>query len=116
VGGPAPAGVGGGLFVMQSSGGMLSAEAALDRPAQIVECGPAAGVIGARYLGSQLGYGNIITFDMGGTTPKASLIERGRLSVSEQYEVGAAMSATSPLMGGAGYALKLPVIDVSEVR
>ena len=111
----ASAGVGGRLLVMQSSGGMLSAEAALDRPAQIVECGPAAGVIGARYLGSQLGYGNIITFDMGGTTAKASLIERGRLSVSEQYEVGATMSATSPLMGGAGYALKLPVIDVSEV-
>ena len=59
-------------------GGMLSAEAALDRPAQIVECGPAAGVIGARHLGAQLGYGNIITFDMGGTTAKASLIERGR--------------------------------------
>ena len=100
---------------MQSSGGVLSAEAALDRPAQIVECGPAAGVIGARHLGRQLGYDNIITFDMGGTTAKASLIERGRLCTSEQYEVGSAMSATSPLMGGAGYALKLPVIDVSEV-
>ena len=111
----ASAGVRGRLLVMQSSGGMLSAEAALERPAQIVECGPAAGVIGARHLGSQLGYDNIITFDMGGTTAKASLIERGRLSTSEQYEVGAAMSATSPLMGGAGYALKLPVIDVSEV-
>ncbi len=111
----ASAGVRGRLLVMQSSGGMLSAAAALERPAQIVECGPAAGVIGARHLGSQLGYDNIITFDMGGTTAKASLIERGRLSTSEQYEVGAAMSATSPLMGGAGYALKLPVIDVSEV-
>jgi N-methylhydantoinase A len=109
------AGVRGRLLVMQSSGGVLSAEAALDRPAQIVECGPAAGVIGARHLGRQLGYDNIITFDMGGTTAKASLIERGRLSTSEQYEVGSAMSATSPLMGGAGYALKLPVIDVSEV-
>ena len=111
----ASAGVRGRLLVMQSSGGMLAAEAALERPAQIVECGPAAGVIGARHLGSQLGYENIITFDMGGTTAKASLIERGRLSTSEQYEVGAAMSSTSPLMGGAGYALKLPVIDVSEV-
>ena len=111
----ASAGVKGRLLVMQSSGGVLSADAALDRPAQIVECGPAAGVIGARHLGRQLGYDNIITFDMGGTTAKASLIERGRLSTSEQYEVGSAMSATSPLMGGAGYALKLPVIDVSEV-
>jgi N-methylhydantoinase A len=111
----ASSGVRGRLLVMQSSGGVLSADAVLDRPAQIVECGPAAGVIGARHLGRQLGYDNVITFDMGGTTAKASLIERGRLSTSEQYEVGAAMSATSPLMGGAGYALKLPVIDVSEV-
>jgi N-methylhydantoinase A len=111
----ASSGVRGRLLVMQSSGGVLSAAAVLDRPAEIVECGPAAGVIGARHLGRQLGYDNIITFDMGGTTAKASLIERGRLSTSEQYEVGASMSATSPLMGGAGYALKLPVIDVSEV-
>src|SRR5262245_3947742 len=111
----ASSGVRGRLLVMQSSGGVLSADAVLDRPAQIVECGPAAGVIGARHLGRQLGYDNVITFDMGGTTAKASLIERGRLSTSEQYEVGASMSATSPLMGGAGYALKLPVIDVSEV-
>jgi N-methylhydantoinase A len=111
----ASAGVRGRLLVMQSSGGVLSAAAALDKPAQIVECGPAAGVIGARHLGRQLGYDNIITFDMGGTTAKAALIERGELCTSEQYEVGAAMSATSALMGGAGYALKLPVIDVSEV-
>jgi len=109
------AGLNGRLLIMQSSGGVLSAQAVLDKPAQIIECGPAAGVIGARQLGGDHGYRNIITFDMGGTTAKASLVEDGALSSSEEYEVGAAMSTSSALMAGAGYALKLPVIDISEV-
>ena len=108
-------GLGRRLLIMQSSGGVISAEAVLERPAEIIECGPAAGVIGARHLGVLHGYTNIITFDMGGTTAKASLIERGSVARSEEYEVGAAMSTSSALMGGAGYALKLPVIDISEV-
>ena len=111
----ASSGVNGRLLIMQSSGGVLSAGAVLDKPAQIIECGPAAGVIGARKLGAQYGHRNIITFDMGGTTAKASLIEDGALTTSEEYEVGAAMSTSSALMAGAGYALKLPVIDISEV-
>ena len=109
------AGLNGRLLIMQSSGGVLSAQAVLDKPAQIIECGPAAGVIGARQLGGDHGYRNIITFDMGGTTAKASLVEDGALSSSEEYEVGAAMSTSSALMAGDGYALKLPVIDISEV-
>ncbi|MFT5173651.1 MAG: N-methylhydantoinase A [Gammaproteobacteria bacterium] len=108
-------GVRGRLLVMQSSGGVLSAQAVLEKPAQIIECGPAAGVIGAAKLGAAQGYHNIITFDMGGTTAKASLVEHGSLSTSEEYEVGATMSTSSALMAGAGYALKLPVIDISEV-
>ncbi len=103
------------VLIMQSSGGVLSAKAVLDKPAQIIECGPAAGVIGARHIGRSQGYANIITFDMGGTTAKASVIEGGELTSSEEYEVGAAMSTSSALMAGAGYALKLPVIDISEV-
>lgn len=109
------AGVNGRVLIMQSSGGVLAAHAVLDKPAQIIECGPAAGVIGARHVGREQGYENLITFDMGGTTAKASVIENGELSNSEEYEVGASMSATSALMAGAGYALKLPVIDISEV-
>ncbi|MFT5447322.1 MAG: N-methylhydantoinase A [Gammaproteobacteria bacterium] len=109
------AGIDARLLIMQSSGGVLSAQAVLDKPAQIIECGPAAGVIGARKLGEEHGYRNIITFDMGGTTAKASLVEDGSLSTSEEYEVGASMSTSSALMAGAGYALKLPVIDISEV-
>ena len=108
-------GVRGRLLIMQSSGGVLSAKSVLEKPAQIIECGPAAGVIGAAKLGELHGYRNIITFDMGGTTAKASLVENGALSTSEEYEVGATMSTSSALMAGAGYALKLPVIDISEV-
>ncbi|MBM3532961.1 MAG: hydantoinase/oxoprolinase family protein [Alphaproteobacteria bacterium] len=109
------AGVGGRLMVMQSSGGVIDAESVLHKPAQIVECGPAAGVIGALEIAGASGYANLITLDMGGTTAKASLIESGRLSMAAEYEVGGGMSSRSALAGGGGYALKLPVIDISEV-
>ena len=103
------------LMVMQSSGGILDSNAVIEKPAQIIECGPAAGVIGAQFLSTLTGYENLITLDMGGTTAKASLIEKGQLSFAEEYEVGGEMSAKSALLGGGGYALKLPVIDISEV-
>src|SRR5882724_5437140 len=108
-------GLKGRLKVMQSSGGILAADAVVDRPAQIVECGPAAGVIGAGKLGTAAGYDNLISFDMGGTTAKSSIIEKGRMLLSDEYEVGGGISASSPLMTGGGYALKLPVIDIAEV-
>ncbi|MBI3517315.1 MAG: hydantoinase/oxoprolinase family protein [Proteobacteria bacterium] len=111
----AKGGVTGRLRVMQSSGGILAADAVVDRPAQIVECGPAAGVIGAAKLGTAAHYDNLISFDMGGTTAKASIIEHGRMLNSDEYEVGGGISASSPLMKGGGYALKLPVIDIAEV-
>ena len=108
-------GVGGRLMVMQSSGGVLDADAVMESPARIVECGPAAGVVGARHFAARAGFDNLITLDMGGTTAKASLIEGGRVLFADEYEVGGGMSSRSALMGGGGYALKLPVIDISEV-
>ena len=109
------AGIGGRLMVMQSSGGILDADAVVENPARIVECGPAAGVIGAQHFAARAGFDNLITLDMGGTTAKASLIEAGRVLFADEYEVGGGMSSRSALMGGGGYALKLPVIDISEV-
>ncbi len=103
------------IMVMQSSGGTVEAAAALAKPAQIVECGPAAGVVGAARLCRALDIDSAITFDMGGTTAKASLIEDGEMIFAEHYEVGAAMSSAGGIVGGAGYALKLPVLDISEV-
>ena len=109
------AGLKGRLLVMQSSGGMLDAATVMDKPVQIVECGPAAGVIGGLYLGRLIGCENLITLDMGGTTAKASLIENGRLLRTDEFEVGGGISLSSRLVKGGGYALKTPVIDISEV-
>ena len=108
-------GINGRLMVMQSSGGILDAAAVLDRPSQIIECGPAAGVIGAAAIGRRSGYENLISFDMGGTTAKMSIVENGALHFSSTYEVGGGMNAASPLSNGGGYALNLPVIEISEV-
>jgi N-methylhydantoinase A len=111
----AASGVRGRLMVMQSSGGILDAASVLAKPALITECGPAAGVVAAEHVARLAGYDNVITLDMGGTTAKASIIERGAMTHADEYEVGGGMSARSVLAGGGGYALKLPVIDISEV-
>jgi N-methylhydantoinase A len=108
-------GIAGRLLMMQSSGGTLDVDRVIAKPATVIESGPAAGVVGAARLGSHAGYGDLITFDMGGTTAKASLIEGGRLVATDEYEVGGGISLSSALAKGGGYALKLPVIDVSEV-
>ncbi len=108
-------GIPGRLLVMQSSGGILEAERVIETPARIVECGPAAGVIGAAAQARLAGLHNVITLDMGGTTAKASLIEEGKISRTDEYEVGGGISLSSRLVKGGGYALKLPVIDISEV-
>ena len=103
------------ISIMQSSGGAVDAEAVKEKPAQIVECGPAAGVVGAAHLSGLLGIKNVITFDMGGTTAKGSMIENGSVIFAEDYEIGSSMSTAGAIAGGGGYALKLPAIDISEV-
>lgn len=103
------------VAMMQSSGGTVDASSVREAPAQIVECGPAAGVVGVAYLCERLGIPHAITFDMGGTTAKGSLIEAGSPVYAENYEVGSTMSSVGSITGGSGYALKLPVIDISEV-
>lgn len=103
------------FFMMHSAGGIIDSRTVTARPAQIVECGPAAGVIGARAAMLQAGFRDAIAFDMGGTTAKASLIEDGQFLGADDYEVGGGISLSSKLAKGGGYALKLPVIDISEV-
>jgi N-methylhydantoinase A len=109
------AGVRARLMVMQSSGGILDAPSVMAKPALITECGPAAGVVAAEHVARLAGVRNVITLDMGGTTAKASLIEKGQVAFADEYEVGGGMSSRAALAGGGGYALKLPVIDISEV-
>jgi N-methylhydantoinase A/oxoprolinase/acetone carboxylase beta subunit len=108
-------GIDGPLQIMQSSGGVMTADDAKERPVFALESGPAAGVVAARGMGEQLGIGNLLAFDMGGTTAKASLIEDGAMSRGREYEVGGSMSAGSRLIRGAGELLRIPTIDIAEV-
>jgi len=100
---------------MQSNGGLTTDTAAAKRPINIIESGPAGGVIGAQALAQAAGLGRIITFDMGGTTAKASMVEDGKMMRAQEYAVGAGIMAGSRLLTGAGYALKVPAIDLAEV-
>ena len=103
------------LLIMQSSGGAMTASDAARRPVYALESGPAAGVVAAQGLAGRLGIGNAVSFDMGGTTAKASLIEGGRVTLSREYEVGADLSVGTRLLRGSGELLRVPSIDIAEV-
>jgi N-methylhydantoinase A len=72
------------IMVMQGYGGLLPAAEAAERAVGMIECGPAAGVIGARYLGGLMGQGNIIAADMGGTTFKVGVIQDGEIEYARE--------------------------------
>ena len=111
----AEAGVTAELLVMQSSGGVFTSGAAARKPVFMVESGPAAGVIASANLGSQLGYPDILSFDMGGTTAKVGLIQKGSPSITKDYSVG---SHAGGAVGGqslSGYPVRTPVIDLVEI-
>src|SRR5215472_12015228 len=103
------------LLLMQSNGGLTTDAAAADRPINIIESGPAGGVIGAQALARAMRLDKIITFDMGGTTAKASMVEHGEVMRTQEYAVGAGIMVGSRLLTGAGYTLKVPAIDLAEV-
>jgi N-methylhydantoinase A len=102
------------LHVMGSSGGVFDIAEGLRMPAMAVESGPAAGVIAAALAGRQLGRPNLISFDMGGTTAKASVIVGHEVAVTAEYEVGGAAN-TKRWMHGTGHPIRVPVIDLAEV-
>jgi N-methylhydantoinase A len=102
------------LHVMGSSGGVVDVAEALRMPAMTIESGPAAGVIAAALAGRQLDRPNLISFDMGGTTAKASVIAGGEIAVTAEYEVGGSGHANR-WMHGTGHPIRVPVIDLAEV-
>jgi len=103
------------LLLMQSNGGLTTDNAAAERPMNIIESGPAGGVVGAQALAKAKGLKKILTFDMGGTTAKASMVEDGEVTRASEYSVGAGIMIGSRLLTGAGYTLKVPAIDLAEV-
>jgi len=100
--------------IMGSSGGVFTVAEGLRMPAMAVESGPAAGVIAAALVGRQLQLPNLISFDMGGTTAKASLVENGVVQTTAEYEVGSGGNVRRWLHG-TGHPIRVPVIDLAEV-
>ena len=92
-----------GLFLMQGSGGMITAERAVDKPIATLSSGPAAGAIAAAKMGAQAGLGDIVTFDVGGTSTDVSLIHEGRPFVSHAKQIEWGLHA------------RVPMIDVESV-
>ena len=109
------AGVRAPVLLMQSNGGLTTDSAAAALPMHIIESGPAGGVVGAQALARAKRLPRIITLDMGGTTAKAAIVEDGEVTRAAEYSVGAGIMIGSRLLTGAGYALKVPAIDLAEV-
>lgn len=108
-------GIGAPLQIVASNGGMMGAALASSMPVFAVASGPAGGVTGAATLARSFGYGDLIVFDMGGTTAKASIIEGGLPSLVTEYEFRDGISSPSRFIKGGGYMLKVPAIDIAEV-
>ncbi|MFT5172752.1 MAG: N-methylhydantoinase A [Gammaproteobacteria bacterium] len=100
---------------MQSNGGIMSAARTRVRPLNMIESGPAAGVLAAAALANELGLDRAVSFDMGGTTAKACLIENSLPIETAEGEVGAGINPSSRLSKGAGYALRISAFDIAEV-
>ena len=103
------------IHVMASNGGMIGIAAASERPVFAVASGPAGGVTGAARLGASTQAQDLIVFDMGGTTAKASIIEDGAPALTNEYEFRDGISVPSRFLKGGGYVLKVPAIDIAEV-
>ncbi|MFE3839423.1 hydantoinase/oxoprolinase family protein [Pseudogemmobacter sonorensis] len=103
------------LMIMQSSGGIAPARLVEDQPITIIESGPAAGVLGGARLSRHLDLGDVLIFDMGGTTAKATLTEAGAYAVSPETEVGGEPMLGARMVRGAGYPVQVPTIDIAEV-
>jgi N-methylhydantoinase A len=94
------------FLIMQSNGGVMSPETAKRLPVSMMESGPVGGVIASAHLGEELGRPNVISFDMGGTTAKTSLIEDATPTIAHGYYIDGYAS---------GHPAMLPVVDIVEV-
>ncbi|MEM7748882.1 MAG: hydantoinase/oxoprolinase family protein, partial [Pseudomonadota bacterium] len=101
------------LYVMGSNGGIFEAAEGRSMPAMAVESGPAAGVVAAAIAARQTNNLNLLSFDMGGTTAKASLVKDGQYETTPEYEVGGG-SSMNRWMNGSGHPIRVPVIDLAE--
>ena len=99
------------LFIMLSSGGVTSVETAAEFPVRIIESGPTAAVIAGQYYGKLFNISEMFCFDMGGTTAKSCLIQKGVAGVVPTFEVG----RVQRFMKGSGLTIQVPVVDLMEI-
>lgn len=98
------------MFIMQSAGGLVSPEIARTEPVRIVESGPAAGVLLAAKIGLEEDAGQVITFDMGGTTAKLGAVDGGEPAVTPTFEVDPVRYRP-----GSGLPINVPAVELLEI-
>jgi 5-oxoprolinase (ATP-hydrolysing)/N-methylhydantoinase A len=99
------------FYLMQSAGGMASPEMAMTFPVRLLESGPAGGGLASAFVGRLTGDRDVLSFDMGGTTAKACLIQGGAPDVAPRMEA----ARVHRFKRGSGLPIKAPVIDMIEV-
>ena len=104
-------GFGGSLYIMLSNGGTASVETAREFPIRLLESGPAAGALAAAFYGLKTGFSEVLSFDMGGTTAKACLIEGGEPLTASEFEV----ARVYRFKKGSGLPVKTSVIEMIEI-
>jgi len=104
-------GIPGGFYIMLSSGGIATPATAKRVPVRLVESGPAAGALAAARAARQAGEDRLLSFDMGGTTAKACVIDRGEPLLAREFEVARA----DRFKKGSGLPIRVPVIELIEI-
>jgi N-methylhydantoinase A len=99
------------LYIMQSSGGIALPPEARRLPIRLVESGPAAGALAAAQAARERGERKLLSFDMGGTTAKACVIDEGAPLVGREFEVARA----DRFKKGSGLPVRVPVIEMIEI-
>ena len=99
------------FLLMTSGGGLSTLETAVTAPVRLVESGPAGGAILASHLARQLELGDVLSFDMGGTTAKLCVIDGGEPLHSRTFEV----ARSYRFKQGSGLPVRIPVIEMVEI-
>jgi N-methylhydantoinase A len=102
------------LHIMDSSGGVMSAQRAASVAVRTLESGPAAGVVAARQVGLAAGFHDLLAFDMGGTTAKAGIVRGGKTGITRDFQVGG-KGSFGGRRAGTGLPVKVPAVDLAEV-
>ena len=99
------------LLLMTSGGTLTNISSACNNPVRLVESGPAGGAILATSIAEDMNLSKVISFDMGGTTAKITIIENKKAIKAREFEV----DRKARFKKGSGYPLRIPVIEMVEI-